>query len=651
MNISTNYNNIQAYQMRRTTPAVKLNQSAIAVNNQNSPSFTGIKNFMFPIKNSLIPHHNEEFNFFVNTSAGILDKEVPEIKKLLHGKTFSRVSFFADTVEKYNRQNFYRTAENKENSDIVFKLFNQVKNPSKAHRKMTANTDLSLKQESIVFERLQNNPKKINHACDIYADINKSYISEKNPEEAKNIKNKVFMQIIESPNSDKYLSDYEVYRPYIKQNIQKEDVISKLDAKILSKSYDKDFADKSYKLDEVYGGLYNRHFMPKDKLMPYFSEEGNELLTYLDHSFTNRKGIHKIDEAGITNIYKTTTDKNLEIRKKFLKETYYHSPTNKEYNEEEIENVNKLFTMMDEDHDTMQFIKKMTDETYVTLDAGGYVAILGRVKPSVLNKDSKTAVEAIRKNTFKSSEEQVCAIIDMYENKPQSYKDKCITKFKNLFVKNDAQKQVPVSVPAETIPKNVFQSNLNKEIAVSDEFQSKNKIIRRKTGYTPRVEAAPSAKKLVVINDVNEVIKKKLGKNVYDDQHKTYARYATKMRLKLLPEIFDSVKDTRAAARIDGTFNRKTTVKNEDALFLYRRINGKNRRLVNYMLKLRNKDGSRKYNIKDIIETIDNTEKAARERQMISPKDRKKCFDAVLNEKIAEFGKLPVQRVSKAQSA
>ena len=123
------------------------------------------------------------------------------------------------------------------------------------------------------------------------------------------------------------------------------------------------------------------------------------------------------------------------------------------------------------------------------------------------------------------------------------------------------------------------------------------------------------------------------------------------MRAGMLPEIFASIKESRAAARANGTFNKSKTVKNEDAVDLYTRINGKNKRLVNYMLKVRNADGTRKYDVKQIIDTLIEGNRTVLQMKAKStrlnrftPKDEKAVYDAMLEEQIAKFGKLPRQR-------
>ena len=152
----------------------------------------------------------------------------------------------------------------------------------------------------------------------------------------------------------------------------------------------------------------------------------------------------------------------------------------------------------------------------------------------------------------------------------------------------------------------------------------------------------PNAKKLAVINDVNGVIEKKLGTKTLGEQKSDYAKKATKMRLNLLPEIFASIKETRAADRANGI---KSKYSNKDALALYEKINGKNKKLINYMLKKRNADGTRKFNIKDIITTLDDAEKQVIQNKKIAPKkynaqSERNYYNNIFDTNVAIYGQL-----------
>jgi len=64
-------------------------------------------------------------------------------------------------------------------------------------------------------------------------------------------------------------------------------------------------------------------------------------------------------------------------------------------------------------------------------------------------------------------------------------------------------------------------------------------------------------------------------------------------------------------------------------------------------LKVRNEDGTRKFNINDIVTTLDNTRKQAVQLKAAAPKenpfranDEKMMYTSLLNEKMSVFGKL-----------
>ena len=74
----------------------------------------------------------------------------------------------------------------------------------------------------------------------------------------------------------------------------------------------------------------------------------------------------------------------------------------------------------------------------------------------------------------------------------------------------------------------------------------------------------------------------------------------------MLPEIFSSIADTRKADRAVG--KHRINSSNKDALDLYLLINGSNKKYVNYLLKKRNVDNSRMFEVKDIISMVKKAE-------------------------------------------
>ena len=196
----------------------------------------------------------------------------------------------------------------------------------------------------------------------------------------------------------------------------------------------------------------------------------------------------------------------------------------------------------------------------------------------------------------------------------------------------------------------VAQAKEVKEIApVKAEIQQIEEPVKKTIKISRFAPKAPNAKKLAVINDVNGIIEKKLGPKVLEDQKREYAIKATKMRMNMLPEIFESIKETRAADRKAG---RKMNVSNKDAYSLYSIINGRNKKLVNYMLKKRNADGTRMFDIKDIITTVSAAEKKVRMDKYAAPKtyraaDAKAYYAELLDSKIQQYGKLERSKKTK----
>ena len=271
--------------------------------------------------------------------------------------------------------------------------------------------------------------------------------------------------------------------------------------------------------------------------------------------------------------------------------------------------------------------------------AGKYIA---NVFNKTLDKMTSDKVKPIIKNEIKE--------VEKIESKPTINIIKPIELPKAEEVKPvvDIDLKAAAKVQPEEIVNIISPIDLPKaeEVKPIIEVDSKAidtmKSIKENIKLVKTAPKQPNAKKLAVINDVNGVIEKKLGTKTLGEQKSDYAKKATKMRLNLLPEIFASIKETRAADRANGT---KSKYANKDALALYEKINGKNKKLVNYMLKKRNADGTRKFNIKDIITTLDDAEKQVIQNKKIAPKkynaqSERNYYNNIFDTNVAIYGQL-----------
>lgn len=678
MNISTNYNNLQQTAIMARKNQVKSNnlQSNIQSNYQHSQnvSFTGMDNLAKSLRKMMLSKQaKKEFKEMTGWAADVLGKDAQDVQKKLNGNTKRKTDFYALMVEKYNRTNFYAEVGKKENPELVDKIFDIVEKPSDEHFRFVDSINLPFAETKTVFEKLENNPKKINIAGTIYNDISGIRVNHRDSGNTERTK-RIFMDMINSPNREEYLANYETYKPHIHHNAEDKNVIKLLDEKISAKSYDKKNANNVNEVNRLFTSLVEVGKFNRAELTSHYSKEANELVKTLDARIAIRHGVSNKDADSLAEIYKTTTKDNAVARGKFIESNYYFGAQRDKYDENEISNIGKVFKMMDEDPNMMKFINKLNKNGRGFGKAESYLKLADQVGTKVLNRDADVIGETIGMNRYHSYE----SVVEHYEQKPKSIFGRAMDSLKGLFKKKEEPvdnniywtgedlakiEKVAAEQDAEKMKKSVDNITENVSIkptmidtmskvasvdtSVAVKPQVEKRVVKHRSFFKPYVPKQPSAKKLVVINDVNNIIENKLGKNVYADQSRVYANKATKMRLSMLPEIFDSIKETRAAARKNGTFNKRTTEKNEDTLDLYQRINGKNKRLVNYMLKVRNEDGTRKYTVKDIVNTLSETSKTVRQEKMAAPKDRpfrakdeKAMYDILADEQIAKYGKL-----------
>lgn len=144
-------------------------------------------------------------------------------------------------------------------------------------------------------------------------------------------------------------------------------------------------------------------------------------------------------------------------------------------------------------------------------------------------------------------------------------------------------------------------------------------------------------------------VKNKLGEKTFSRQSDDFGKNATQIRLKMLPEIFASIADTRKVDRMIGKTKNQSS--NKDVLTLYSKINGQNKKFVNYMLKKRNADNSRMFEVRDIIAILDKAEnKIANNKKLNSDyraKDAKAYYNHLFDAKVDQYGKL--QRAKKTK--
>ena len=164
-----------------------------------------------------------------------------------------------------------------------------------------------------------------------------------------------------------------------------------------------------------------------------------------------------------------------------------------------------------------------------------------------------------------------------------------------------------------------------------------------------KIKKSATMKKFELHKNVIDLIKQKLHVKTVDKQKDLYTKNATKMRIKLLPEIFASIKETRSADKYAG--KKKSLSSNKDAINLYSKINGQNRKLVRYMLLKRNVDGTRMFEVKDIIKFIDKSNSKILKNKSANPeyrsKNAKAYYEHLYQSIVETYGKLNYTKITK----
>jgi len=625
-------------------------------NYNNNLQFKGVNNKLKPII-TMSMFTKDVRGFDAKTVSTILNIKPENVKKMTAKASINRLKFLERLSEKYNARNFTKSKVDKENPQDVIDIFQTIKKPKAEHYQLINNLDTSILNTKRIVLATQNNPKRLTFANKINNEIIDTGI-------AKTSRPEIIAELLESKNADAYIKDYPKYKSYLILNKDDENVIKNLDKMVETgsfnpKTYDIELANK-----RIFGSgsLSETPVLNKLAIQSHYTEEGNSFLNRLVKSFgVSKESLSAGNDRDILEMYKTTTPKNLNIRMSLVesfKTSQLKNIALKSKNDE-LSEMRKLFDRMDIDKHAKSFVKKtlVRDERLGSIK--DYNDILENVSSKKLNIFYDNGRRIIRQTekserikTLQNEIENPFFETDYVKNrriyaerhgytKPESFVSKARKYISNQFNMLRSAMTQETSIPSSKTEKVVVekvQSTVNSIENTEVTKKAEPKVSRM---ISKAVKKAPNAKKLEVINGVNNIIEKKLGRKTFETQQRDYAIKATKMRLNALPEIFASIKETRA---VDKAVGKKASESNKDALMLYEKINGKNKKLVNYMLKKRNADGTRMFGVKDIIAAIDNAEsKIVSKKQanvITSPSDIKMYYGKLYDAKIQQYGKL-----------
>ena len=546
---------------------------------------------------------------------------------------------FSDVVEltKDNNMQHFRFLESMKNhiirpqnivpaddAEYILDIYSKVVKPTAYHFDIVRKTNDSFKTISRIFDLAQDE-KSLK-----FVQIMQYDVLDGSAESAK-----LITDMLNSPNRDKYIENLNDYISYLKLNTKNEKAIETLD-KLLSGNkynrtkYDNKLSVKNLMKDRSLSTVLEGQTSVIER---GFSKEKAELLKLLVRNFVKDKKTANPDtQKVLLDIYNSSDSQNIDLRTSVARRFRYNAKSEEGI---DLQELRELFGRIDTDENIRNFVQKVISKDLAVSSVGELNRIINVApikKATVFFNNLKRIIST------SAGEERTNALKNELEN--------------------------PFYTPAHKIRRNgiysgnydygfvskmlkIVENEINKfryrRMLKTQASQMKPQIADM-SGYRikfARPKLAFTDYKIKLSEEVNNKIKNILGEKTYEKQQAIYTENVTAMRLRMLPEIFDAIKAEAHEARKQG---KSVTIKNSNALILYKRINGRNRKLIRYMLKQTNENGTKTFSFRDIVKLIDKKETEIANIRQNNPDfkyaDTKIVYADLYDELVRKYGKL-----------
>ena len=181
------------------------------------------------------------------------------------------------------------------------------------------------------------------------------------------------------------------------------------------------------------------------------------------------------------------------------------------------------------------------------------------------------------------------------------------------FLPKEQQLQLSRSAQQKALPSpEMVRARMEADVQINPLSEAAHEPARVRISPAPKRVVTPQ-KKLEIFEGSRDLVRRTLGNKTAEDYMPAFERAATRTRVKMLPEIFQYIREYRANARAvakaenGGVLPKgyKDPIEYGDALDLYRVIQNNNSGYVRSLMKGR-------YSIKDIINAVKQSEKHMR---------------------------------------
>lgn len=602
--------------------------------------------------------------YIQHKAAAILNQNLTDIADMSKNASGKRMYFLDSLIEKYNQFNFYRKPEEIEDSRTINTIFQNVKKPKQIHYDLAERFASSFSDLAKIFVESKGDLKTLQ----FIKQLNDEVLNSQN-----NSSKTLACKLLESPFKKEYVKKYSDIKPFLILNKDNPDAVKQLDSLFESKTYDKNLfklkLDKKKIQNEF--SLKGTDVLNKDVYFAVYNKYTKKFMqSIMNHSSLTDEMLNSGADKDILKTLQTLNKDNEKLRHNLLRAfDYSFHYLNDSYRQETFASLVRIFEKADNDKHAKKFLEKS-------------LVKLGNYKPQqiedILNNVSTKKMDIFRKNAWKiiinTNEEDRIEALKQNINDPFYNVKKFMTQENkritygfepsySIFEKAYLKIENYINILKDKLisDKNSAMSistGVEKSLDVATEKTSKQSkadvLIEevKKVEETQNEHVSSKNLKQIVAENVLNFVTPKLGAKTLSRQSDLYTKNATKMRLGMLPEIFASVADTRKADRAVG--KRKIRSANQDVLGLYLRINGNNKKFVNYLLKKRNVDNTRMFEVKDIIEIIDKAEAKIAKDKKLNPeykaRDARKYYNHLYEAKIEQYGKVKPQRKLKTNA-
>lgn len=601
---------------------------------------------------------------FQREVSNLLNQDINDIVELTKNSSKKQLSLLSELATNFNRFNFYREPVKKDNPKLVNVIVGKIKKPTKMHSYICNKFSDSLESLNTIIDWAGNNKKRLNFV----AQLNEDLFKYERPDG-----NTLIPDLLKSEHVDEYMKKYDEIRSYLKLNKDNPNVVSELDKKFAEKQFDGQYFNKELNTDKNRAKypLLDRAIVNGESSLNLLTQENHKLARMLSKEFFPTDEMMKNGAAeDVANILISTNKKNAPLREELLGRftpTIRGIDSDFSYEQDKkLKLLARLYDTIDADKNAKNFVRKSLPKLDGNFQLDEFVDILDNVSTKKLNifRDNawniiskttgKERIDALNNNITDAFFETESTRLSNRQKIQYGYiKRRSLFKNMSIRIKNSLNKlrdavtsdtQPKISTTTEVvIPKNIEKIE-PKPLVQPEKFVKKS--IYAKPEILP---ISRTVKREILKEKVISFVKNKLGEKTFSRQSDDFGKNATQIRLKMLPEIFASIADTRKVDRMIGKTKNQSS--NKDVLTLYSKINGQNKKFVNYMLKKRNADNSRMFEVRDIIAILDKAEnKIANNKKLNSDyraKDAKAYYNHLFDAKVDQYGKL--QRAKKTK--